>query len=71
MTRYSLTTPLFSPLNDLQHPDGIFKMPVMGKWVTVVTGKYLDEILHAPETSLSFHELLNDVGFLAIFATDS
>ncbi|KIM23366.1 hypothetical protein M408DRAFT_263822 [Serendipita vermifera MAFF 305830] len=43
-----------------QYPEGIFKMPALGSWVTIVTGKYLDEVLRAPETSLSFQKLLND-----------
>lgn len=44
-----------------QHPGGIFKMPAMGGWVTIVSGKYLDEVLRAPEATLSFHEKLNDI----------
>ncbi|KIM21870.1 hypothetical protein M408DRAFT_333196 [Serendipita vermifera MAFF 305830] len=43
-----------------QHRDDMFKMPFLGSWATVVSGKYVEEIARAPDSYLSFQEIAND-----------
>lgn len=43
-----------------QYRDGMFKMPFFGQWITVASSRYIEEIIHAPESSLSFRQNLND-----------
>jgi len=45
----------------LQYQDGMFKLPFTGQWITIASSKFIDEIVHAPETHLSFQETLNYV----------
>jgi len=38
----------------------IFKVPTINRWVVVVSGKYTEEVLRAPDDVLSMHENSND-----------
>ncbi|KAG8842189.1 hypothetical protein FRB91_004366 [Serendipita sp. 411] len=41
--------------------EGMFKMPFFGRWATIVTGRYVEELAKAPDNYLSFQETINDV----------
>jgi hypothetical protein len=37
----------------------MFRAPFLGQWPTVITNKYIDEITHVSDSSLSFNETIN------------
>lgn len=54
-----------------QHKNGMFRMPFLGQWPTVVSGEYIRELARAPDDHLNFQATLNDFMQLEILVGKS
>lgn len=44
-----------------QHKNGVFKVPLMDRWLVIVTGELYEKLRTAPEQSLSMWGAMIDV----------
>lgn len=51
----------------VQYYNGLFRIPFMGRWTVVLSGDLIEEYARAPDSILSFQEVLNQVGFAFVY----